>query len=733
MISQAEKVLTQVFGFEQFKPLQKEIIANVLAKRDTLVIMPTGGGKSLCYQIPALILPGLTVVVSPLISLMKDQVEQLSEAGAPALFLNSSLSIDEYQENIARIRRGEIKLLYVAPETLLTPRLLDLLDSVKLELLAIDEAHCISEWGHDFRPEYRQMVGVRQRFPAAVCMALTATATPRVRQDIRESLGFRTQNEFIASFNRENLFLEITPKSDPTAQTIAFIRKFPEQSGIVYCFSRRQVDELAARLERAGFSVRPYHAGLSDEERKLHQELFTRDDVQIIVATIAFGMGINKPNVRFIVHYDLPKSLESYYQEIGRAGRDGLPAHCLLLYSYADVQKLKYFINQKEETERQAAYAHLDALIQYAEADVCRRIPLLVHFGERYAHERCDACDNCITAESRQVDITRPAQMLLSCIKRTGELFGAGHLVDVLLGEDTAKIRKFNHQSVSTYGIGKELSRQQWLRLSRQLLHKGYILQDERYGSLKLTSKAYDFFKSKEPISGILEADSVERKGKKGEAEYDRDLFERLRALRKELADAARVPPYVIFADRTLIEMATYYPTRPESLGKIFGIGARKLERYGKQFAAAIQAYCEEKGLGERARPAANRTGQGAPTSRLLPEEDGQKARHIVVGEAYNAGKTVAQIMEDFDIQQGTVLNHLAKYLMDGYTLREDGLLTLCKLPAEQQERTLAAFQQHGAEFLKPAYEALNGEIEFEDLKILRLYYLSRAQNGKAG
>ena len=317
-------ILKDVFGYDQFRPLQLEIINHILARKDTLAIMPTGGGKSLCYQIPALIFPGLTVVVSPLIALMKDQVEQLQELGVPALFLNSSLSLEEYQENIQKVRSGQIKLLYVAPETLLTVRLFNLLNEVALDCLTIDEAHCISEWGHDFRPEYRQLVGVRKRFPRAVCLALTATATPRVREDIQTSLGFEKSNEFIASFNRENLFIEVLPKSDPTAQTLQFIQRFPDQSGIIYCFSRKQVDELASVLFRLGHSVRPYHAGLEDAERRENQELFIRDDVQIIVATIAFGMGINKPNVRFVLHYDLPKSIESYYQEIGRAGRDGL-------------------------------------------------------------------------------------------------------------------------------------------------------------------------------------------------------------------------------------------------------------------------------------------------------------------------------------------------------------------------------------------------------------------------
>jgi ATP-dependent DNA helicase RecQ len=409
------------------------------------VIMPTGGGKSLCYQIPALIFQGLTVVVSPLVALMKDQVEQLRELGIPALCLNSSLAFEEYQENITRVRSGEIKLLYVAPETLLTPRLFSLLASLPLASLTIDEAHCISEWGHDFRPEYRQLVKVRSRFPGSVCLALTATATPRVREDIKATLGFQDSNEFVASFNRENLLIEVLPKTEPLAQILQFLERFPHQSGIIYCFSRKQVDDLAAALAHKGYAARPYHAGLVDAVRKTNQEAFIRDDVQIMVATIAFGMGINKPNVRFIVHYDLPKSIASYYQEIGRAGRDGLPAHCLLLYSYSDVRKLRYFIDEKEEPERQVAYQHLQALTRYAESDVCRRVPLLAYFGEQYTTENCGRCDNCLAGVRDRVDITIPAQKFLSCVKRTGELFGAAHMADVLLGLENQKVQKFGH------------------------------------------------------------------------------------------------------------------------------------------------------------------------------------------------------------------------------------------------------------------------------------------------
>ena len=491
MIKTPAVILKETFGYDSFRPLQREIIENVLAKRDSLAVMPTGGGKSLCYQIPALIFDGLTVVVSPLIALMKDQVEQMQMAGVPALFLNSSLSPESYQFNMDFVRNGQTKLLYVAPETLLTPRILDLLSNIKIDCITIDEAHCISEWGHDFRPEYRQLVDVRRRFPDSVCLALTATATPRVRADIKSSLGFPSSNEYVASFNRDNLYIEVKPKSDPTPQTINFLNQFKDQSGIIYCFSRRQVDELAEVLAKKKFSVLPYHAGLEDDARRRNQEAFIRDDVQIMVATIAFGMGINKPNVRFIVHYDLPKSIENYYQEIGRAGRDGLSAQCLLLYSYADVAKLKYFINQKEGEERKVASDHLDAMVKYAEDQVnCRRKPLLTYFGELYTAQNCNNCDNCNAEPPVLVDITIPAQKFLSCVKRTGERFGAGHVVDVLLGSKNEKVLNLEHDKLSTYGIGTELNKKQWMHMARQLVQMGYLDEEGEYHTLSLTPPA---------------------------------------------------------------------------------------------------------------------------------------------------------------------------------------------------------------------------------------------------
>src|SRR5215207_3858546 len=652
-------ILKETFGYDTFRPLQQEVIENVLAGRDTLAVMPTGGGKSLCYQIPSLLLDGLTVVISPLISLMKDQVEQLRAYGVPSLFLNSSLSPQEYQENMDYVKRGEVKLLYVAPETLLSPRILSLLAGVKVDLLTIDEAHCISEWGHDFRPEYRQIVEVRKRFPEAVCLALTATATSRVRQDIRATLKFSTTNEFIASFNRENLYIEVAQKRDPYAQTIDMLERYKDQSGIVYCFSRKQVDELAAYLASKGYSVRPYHAGLEDSDRRRNQEAFIRDDAQIIVATIAFGMGINKPNVRFVIHFDLPKSIECYYQEIGRAGRDGLPAHCLLLYSYADVAKINYFIDQKEGNERRVAVEHLNAIVRFAEDErVCRRKPLLSYFGESSSAEPCSNCDNCTSAPAPLTDITIFAQKFLSCVKRADEKFGAGHITDILLGSENEKVLRWEHNKSSTYGIGTELTKKQWMHIARQLSTMGYLKQEGEYHTLSLTMKALEALKKREPIFGLVqEADRIRIKGKRVEFEYNNALFALLRQKRKEMADEAGVPPYVIFSDKTLVEMAAYYPQSQTSLLTISGVGQVKLRQYGDAFLEVIQTYCVKHALKENKKEP-------------VREKSDSHRRYVIVAEAYNIGETVQSLMERYHVTAGTIVDHLARYLAAGNTLR---------------------------------------------------------------
>jgi ATP-dependent DNA helicase RecQ len=721
-------ILKDTFGYDTFRPLQQEVIENVMARRDTLAVMPTGGGKSLCYQIPSLLFDGLTVVVSPLISLMKDQVEQLRAYGVPALFLNSSLGLQEYQENMEYVKRGEVKLLYLAPETLLMPRILTLLAGLKVDCLTIDEAHCISEWGHDFRPEYRQIVEVRKRFPNAVCLALTATATERVRKDIRATLKFSTTNEFVASFNRENLYIEVGAKRDATLQTIQILDRHKDQSGIIYCFSRKQVDELAAYLGSKGYSVRPYHAGLEDSDRRKNQEDFIRDDVQIIVATIAFGMGINKPNVRFVIHFDLPKSIEGYYQEIGRAGRDGLPAHCLLLYSYSDVAKLNYFIDQKSGDEKRVAIEHLNAIVRFAEDETnCRRKPLLDYFGEAFEADNCGNCDNCTSTPIELTDITIVAQKFLSCVKRADEKFGAGHIVNILLGSKNEKVLRWGHDKLSTYNIGQELTKKQWMHLARQLVQQGYLKQAGEFHTLSLTPKALDALKQRSKIMGVLqEAERAQKKsGAQTALEYDTTLFSLLRLQRKVMADEAGVPPYVIFSDRTLTEMAAYYPQSIESLRNISGVGQVKARQYGETFLEIITDYCQKNNRKEVARP----TASPSPSGRRSRDEGELGERTRLVAEAYNSGETIQSLMERYAVTMGTILEHLSRYLSAGNTLRNgEDLPTLTAATPDQQQAAFAAFDELGPAFLKPVYDKLNGTLNYDELKILRMMYLIKAK-----
>lgn len=613
-----EKVLRKYFGYSSFRPGQYDIISSVLSGRDTLAVMPTGGGKSLCYQIPSLVLPGLTVVVSPLIALMQDQVSQLDEAGVPSLFLNSTLEWEQYVSNMDRIRNGEIKLLYCAPETLVTERVRNLLHQVDVSCFTIDEAHCISEWGHDFRPEYRRISEIRSFFPDAVCLALTATATETVRKDIRHSLGMEDAAEFISSFDRPNIYLEVLPKTgsgntgekDASGRkltraeelTLGFVRTHPEESGIIYCFSRNQVDKLTEMLNGKNIMALPYHAGLSDEERSRNQTKFVRDEVSVVVATVAFGMGINKPNVRYVIHYDLPKSLEQYYQEIGRAGRDGEPSHALLLYSYADCRKIKFFMAEKEGVELEAARKQLESMISYAECHTCRRSRLLEYFGEtlnRVQDGGASCCDVCGGSATVSVDVTIPVQKLLSCIIRTEQRFGAAYVIDVLLGSKQQRILDNGHDKLSVWGIGKEYSRNDWFALIRLLLEKELLVKDSEYQVLSLTREAADKLRKRDvfmlpfvPSGKTGYADSQKlaaenRKGSvpaKGSQELDDSgliIYEELRVLRKKLAEKADVPAYVIFGDRTVRDIAEKKPSEKEALYGIYGIGEKKLEQYG--------------------------------------------------------------------------------------------------------------------------------------------------------
>ncbi|MDR8392461.1 DNA helicase RecQ [Aliifodinibius sp. S!AR15-10] len=728
MMQQAREALTNVFGFKEFRPLQEEVIDHVLQKNDALVVMPTGGGKSLCYQIPALIFDGLTIVVSPLISLMKDQVEQLREYNISAVQLNSTLSQQEYQHNVDLLKRGEVSLLYLAPETLLMSRTKKLLKSLDVDSFTIDEAHCISEWGHDFRPEYRKLAMVRKNFPDAVTIALTATATPRVQDDIKRTLELKETEAFIASFNRTNLFLEIRDKHRPLDQVLTFLDRHENQSGIIYCFSRKQVDELAEELEYEGFSVRPYHAGLSEGRRNNNQEAFIKDDVDIIVATIAFGMGINKPDVRFVVHYDMPQNIEAYYQQIGRAGRDGLQADCLMLFSYSDINKIKYFINKKQGQEKKVAERHLNALLQFIENNKCRRIPLMDYFGETYPSDTCDMCDNCVGSPQEVEDLTEPAQKFLSCIVRTDQHFGATHITKILRGSEAKKVKEHGHTELSTHGIGRELSKKQWKKLSEQLLIHGFLERDPEYGSLKLKQSGIDLLKGRKALYGRIntnnksaDRDSARTAASAEKLDYDETFFKQLRQKRKELADKADVPPYVIFPDTTLIEMAYYFPQNEESMRAIHGIGSAKLNKYGDEFGRLIKQYCEEHGIEEKKKRATKTRRSSRPRAGKF-----SKKRHHEVGPAYNNGQSINELMDEYDVKMSTILKHLRKYYKEDNPLRPEGFLEVSGLDEQAQDSVLQAYEKHGPDLLRPVHEELDGEISYKELKIMRLYYLAQ-------
>jgi ATP-dependent DNA helicase RecQ len=590
--------LKEYFGFTSFRPLQEDIIRDALTDKDVFAVLPTGGGKSLCFQLPALLRPGLTVVVSPLIALMKDQVDALQAAGVPATFLNSSLEADQSRPRLRGLHSGEFKLLYVAPERLMLSGFLEDLRRWNVSLFAIDEAHCISEWGHDFRPEYRQLASLRGHFANVPMMALTATATERVRGDIVQQLHLRSPARYLASFNRPNLTYRVSAKSGAYTQILNFTRARPRDSGIVYCQARKTAEALARKLTADGVSAAPYHAGLTATDRTRNQEAFLRDEVRVVCATIAFGMGIHKPNVRFVIHYDLPKNIEGYYQETGRAGRDGLPSECLLLFSPGDRVKYGRFIDEKPDPkEREVARAQLEQIVHYAEVATCRRQHLLSYFGESFGGD-CGGCDNCLVPR-KTWDGTIAAQKLLSCVYRIREKSGFGvgiqHVVEVLCGADTDKVRKFGHQSLSTYGIGTEHSRATWAAIGRELIRLGLLVQNtDRFNIVELTEAGRTALRSRQRITLTQPlATPAPDKHRAGEITCDEPLFEKLRQLRKQLADERGVPPYIVFSDVSLRQMARHYPQTDAEFSRINGVGEKKRCEFGAAFMREITLHLQ--------------------------------------------------------------------------------------------------------------------------------------------
>ena len=697
-----EEALKHFFGFDTFRLGQQQIVEEALQNRDLLIIMPTGGGKSLCFQLPALLKPGLTVVVSPLIALMQDQVDALQDNGIGATFLNSTLRLDDVRSRELAILNGKIKLLYVAPERLLGERFLPFLEKVRSQIgisaFAIDEAHCVSEWGHDFRPEYRQMKQLRQRYPDIPILALTATATGRVRQDIIQQLTLQEPGIHVASFNRPNLYYEVQPKERQSYNQLLQKVRSHQGSGIIYCLSRRKVDEVALRLQEDGIAALAYHAGLSDEERSNNQTRFIRDDVQIMVATVAFGMGINKPDVRFVIHYDLPRNLESYYQESGRAGRDGEPAYCTLFFGVGDIRTVDYLIEQKPDpNEQRVARQQLRRVIEYAEGSDCRRTIQLSYFGERFTGD-CDNCDNCRTPKPVE-DWTIEAQKFLSCVARCRERFGLNHIIDVLRGSRKQKVEQNGHHLLSTYGIGKDRSAEDWKMLSRSLLHQGLVDETtDGYRILKLNKLSWEVLRSQRSVQIAITQTSVEKalsetSSRSAEAEI---LFDRLRRLRKQIADAQSVPPYVVFADSSLKLMAQQQPQNIEDFAEISGVGTHKLTQYGQKFVSEIRAFCQEQKL-----PVA------------LPA-----STHMVTMQFYQQGLSVEEIANKRGFTERTIITHLSELLEMKQPVDLNRLVSL-----ELQKPIIQAIKTVGADSLKTLREHLGEDYRYEDIQLVRAWW----------
>lgn len=690
--------------------MQEDIINDLLNGKDVFVLMPTGSGKSLCYQLPALMLPGVTIVVSPLIALMKDQVDSLRANGIGASFINSTLSTKEIEDVKIRLLERKDRLLYIAPERFTSPDFMPFLKMLTISLFAIDEAHCISEWGHDFRPDYRRLKILKEHFPHVPVAALTASAVPEVQHDILQQLELKEPVLYKASFNRPNLSYYVRPKEDAYNQMVNYLRLRRNDSGIIYCQSRRSAETIAQTLRDDGFRALAYHAGMPADERTENQELFIRDDADIIVATIAFGMGIHKTNVRYVIHYDLPKNIESYYQETGRAGRDGLASDCILFFSYGDKKKIEHLIEKSHNQQRKRiAYKKLDAVLRFCEAFECRRKLLLGYFGEACGVS-CGKCDTCL--EPREtIDGTEIAQKVIACIQGVKQRFGAGYIASLLAGKENKRSAAYRHHELQSFGSGKDYSRKQWTLWIRELAARGYVaVAGDKYPILALNQKSYDIAAGR--LSVLLakpkEKPEIAHVPETEQMRVDTALFEMLRALRKRIADTEGVPPYVIFHDTTLKELSTYFPQDMESMKQIYGMGQRKLERYGKQFLEAVIAHCTAHNIKSFRKPDRERQGRVA-----APASD----TYAKTLELCRQGLTLEDIARTRGLAAGTIVSHIEKLLMQGEDIAIDRLVS-----TEKQRAIVQCMDALGSVYLTPLKERLGDGYSYEELRLVRAH-----------